>query len=195
MALQLGALGVVLETVASGITELPLKTFALLMQPVHLAIGIVEGLVTAAVVSFVWKAQPEILAQAAERHALAHGSRKKILAGLGAAALVVGVALSWFASAYPDGLEWSIAGVTGSEEIEGEGAAIHQALAGIQEKTAFLPDYAFKAAMEESVEKREERPAWPAVDAATSVSGIVGGLLTLLIAIGVGWALRRRQKA
>ena len=31
------------------------------MQPIHLAIGVVEGLATAAVVSFVWQARPRIL--------------------------------------------------------------------------------------------------------------------------------------
>ena len=61
LGLQLGALGVVLETFFSGISDLPFATFLLLMQPIHLAIGIVEGLVTAAVVVFVWKARPEIL--------------------------------------------------------------------------------------------------------------------------------------
>ena len=61
VGLQLGALGVVLETTASGVTELPFSTFLLLMQPIHLAIGVVEGLVTAAVVLFVYRAQPELL--------------------------------------------------------------------------------------------------------------------------------------
>ena len=59
--LQLGAFGVVLETWFSGISELPFIAFALLMQPIHLAIGIIEGFVTAAVVTFVWKARPEII--------------------------------------------------------------------------------------------------------------------------------------
>src|SRR4030043_608391 len=43
LGLQLGALGVVFETFFSGISDLPLATFLLLMQPIHLAIGIVEG--------------------------------------------------------------------------------------------------------------------------------------------------------
>ena len=64
LGLQMGAFGVVLETWFSGISELPFSTFVLLMQPIHLGIGIVEGLVTAAVVSFVWKAHPETLAVA-----------------------------------------------------------------------------------------------------------------------------------
>ena len=40
LGLQLGAFGVVLETQLSGITALPFGTFAALMQPIHLAIGL-----------------------------------------------------------------------------------------------------------------------------------------------------------
>jgi len=193
VALQLGALGVVLETFASGISELPFSAFVLLMLPIHLGIGIVEGIVTAAVVHFVRTAQPDILTHAAAHRPLGGLSLRKVLVGLGVAAVVTGGALSWFASAYPDGLEWSIAGVTGAEEVEHGGGGIHAALSGLQEKTAFLPDYGFKASGEEAA--HEEEPTWPAVDPGTSVSGLVGGLLTLLVAIGIGWLLRRRAAA
>ena len=45
--LQLGAFSVTLETLASGVTELPFAAFVAVMQPIHLAIGLVEGLITA----------------------------------------------------------------------------------------------------------------------------------------------------
>ena len=61
VSLQLGAFSVVVETLLSGISSLPFNTFVLLMQPVHLAIGIVEGFVTAVVVIFVWNTRPELL--------------------------------------------------------------------------------------------------------------------------------------
>ena len=61
VGLQLGASGVVLETILSGISELTFWTFVLLMQPIHLAIGVVEGLATTAVVLFVRKARPEVI--------------------------------------------------------------------------------------------------------------------------------------
>ena len=64
LGLQLGAFGVVLETTASGITALPFSTFVLLMQPIHLAIGIVEGVITAAVFVYVNNSRPEILRSA-----------------------------------------------------------------------------------------------------------------------------------
>ena len=59
--LQLGAFSVVLETSLSGIVELPFGAFLALMQPIHLAIGLVEGAVTAAVLLFVYDARPALL--------------------------------------------------------------------------------------------------------------------------------------
>ena len=58
--LQLGAFSVVLETTLSGITALPLGAFAVLMQPIHLAIGLVEGLITAAVLPLCLAGVPEL---------------------------------------------------------------------------------------------------------------------------------------
>src|SRR5512147_1567946 len=46
VGLQLGPFSVVLETLFSGVSALPFAPFLLLMQPVHLAIGVVEGFVT-----------------------------------------------------------------------------------------------------------------------------------------------------
>ena len=57
----------VLETYFSGISELPLATFLVMMLPIHLGIGLVEGLVTAGVVLFVKQAQPELLTRNASR--------------------------------------------------------------------------------------------------------------------------------
>jgi len=194
VALQLGAFGVVLETVLSGISELPFRTFVLLMQPIHLAIGIVEGVVTAAVVTFVWKARPEILRAAQRVVPLGNVSMKKVMVGLLFAALVAGGALSWFASAHPDGLEWAMFKTSGHEELESR-EAVHASLADIQEKTAFLPDYGFKKSEPATVEPAAgAKTSWPAVDAGTSVSGLVGGTLTLVLAILIGWGIKRSRK-
>ncbi len=193
VGLQLGAFSVVLQTQASGLTELPFKTFVLLMQPIHLAIGLVEGLVTAAVAAFVARARPEALYDGPARSVKAADWRP-VLVGLLAATVVIGGALSWFASAHPDGLEWAMARVSGQEEIQGAGGAAHDRLAVLQEKMAFLPDYGFKTAAPET-EPAEEPAAepWPAVSAGTSVSGLVGGVLALALAVTIGLALRGRN--
>lgn len=191
VGLQLGAFGVVLETVASGISELPFSTFTLLMQPIHLAIGIVEGFVTAAVVMFVWKVRPEIVTAAHRAEPVGQVPVAKVLAGLLIATVVVGGGLSWFASGNPDGLEWAMFRTAGVEELE-QDHGIHEALSGVQEKTAFLPDYGFKAGEADEVPAAE--PSWPAVEPGTSVSGLVGGALTLLLIAVVGVVLKRRKQ-
>ena len=61
LALQLGAFSVTIETLLSGVTDLPFTVFVAAMQPIHLAIGLVEGVITAAVLCFVYDARPELL--------------------------------------------------------------------------------------------------------------------------------------
>ena len=203
LGLQMGAFAVVLETLFSGLTALPFGTFVLLMQPIHLAIGIVEGVVTALVVIFVWKARPEIVEMADRSPAVAAGSMRGVLAGLLALAMITGGALSWFASAYPDGLEWAMLGTSGKEELEAPEGGVHSWLAHIQQKIAFLPDYAFKT--EETQAASKEGPgheaaasvateSWPAVSAGTSVAGVVGSGITLAVAGLIGLGLKRRRR-
>jgi cobalt/nickel transport system permease protein len=191
VGLQLGAMGVVLETMASGISELRFGTFVLLMAPIHLAIGVVEGLVTAIVVAFVVRVRPEALPAAGVQDA-GRLHLRPVLLGLLAATVVVGAFLSWFASAHPDGLEWSIAKVTGREEFAGRRDAVHARVAMVQEMTALLPDYEFKTAAEESAGGGDASAPWPAVSAGTSLSGLAGGLMTLLLAGLTGLALKAR---
>jgi cobalt/nickel transport system permease protein len=114
------------------------------------------------------------------------------------AAVLTSGALSWFASANPDGLEWSIANVTGEPELNAP-EGIHSFFAEIQEKTAFLPDYNFKQPAEETKEATaavnastsEEPAAWPAVDSGTSMAGIMGSIMTLALAYAIGKGLQR----
>lgn len=195
VGLELGAFGVVVETRASGISELPFGAFAAMTLPIHLAIGVVEGLATAAVVVFVARARPEALSTGSSA---GREKGRSVLIGLSVAAIVVGGVLSWFASSRPDGLEWSIARITGEQELVGSKGGVHGSLSELQEKTAFLPDYGFKTeeiADAASPAHVEDAPAaWPAVSAGTSISGIVGGLTTLAAACLIGFALRGRKK-
>jgi len=198
IGLQLGAFSVVLQTLLSGKTELPFSTFVMLMQPIHLAIGIVEGVVTAAVLNFVLAARPEILSSSVFEKPLPENlSYKKLFVGLCIVAVFTGGVLSWFASANPDGLEWSIEKVYGKPELPEHGSGIAAVLKNIQEKIAFLPDYSFKKT--ESPEsgkapeaKQEEK--WPAPDAGTSLSGVIGSLLVLLVVLGTGFLIRAFKK-
>ncbi|MHC1701613.1 MAG: energy-coupling factor ABC transporter permease [Humidesulfovibrio sp.] len=195
--LQLGAFGVVLETVASGISELPFSSFVLLMQPIHLAIGLVEGVVTAMLLVFLHKARPELFG-AAQPGAQARTLRP-VLVGLALAAMVIGGGLSWFAAGDPDGLEWAMAKVSGKEELEAPEHGIHATLGALQSRFAFLPDYNFKEpeAAKDEAAAPEAKPAeaWPNVSAGTSLSGLLGGFMTLCLAGIVALVLRRRAHA
>ena len=175
LTLQLGAFSVTLETLASGITELPFSVFVGVMQPIHLAIGLVEGLITAAVLCFVHEARPELL-WGVEKSAVKDGrmSFKKTLVVLAVCAALTGGILSLFASSHPDGLEWSMEKVAGTTELEADGG-VYESAAGIQEATSFLPDYGF--AESESA-------------AGTTVSGLVGAVIVLGLCVGASYLFR-----
>ncbi len=192
ITLQMGAFSVVLETSASGVTELPVGTFVGIMQPIHLAIGLVEGLITAAVLLFIYEARPELLTELDEgtEKAKSRCSLKTTLAILTAVVVVVGGGLSLFASGNPDGLEWSMFGNSEAgysenmgldEEAYGISSKTADAAEAIQEKTAFLPDYAFSGS--DSA-------------AGTSVSGLVGSAIVAGAAVLIcmlGGFFRRKK--
>ena len=196
-ALQLGAFSVVLETLLSGKSELPFSTFVLLMQPIHLAIGIIEGLVTAGIINYVRSVKPELLeSRAASRPLGATVSLRNVVVTFVVLAVITGGVLSWFASTHPDGLEWSIEKVTGKGELQEAEHGIAPVLKGIQEKTAFLPDYGFKPAGPAGDDPKTEKAAvWPGIEAGTSAAGIIGAaiVLGLILLIGAGIRSFRRR--
>lgn len=182
VGLQLGSFCVVLQTLLSGITELPFTTFVVLMQPIHLAIGVIEGIITAAILVFVYKMRPEIIESTFERTAIKSGvPMRNILISLAVITLLVGGALSLFASSYPDGLEWSMEKTAGTMEFEVKGAVM-EGVESIQESIAFMPDYDFKNAGEESSV------------IGTTVAGIVGGAFTFLLAGVSAFVISRIKK-
>ena len=174
LGLQLGSFGVVLETQISGITALPFGAFVGLMQPIHLAIGAVEGIITSAVLVYLNHARPELLDNAAFNKPIAKAaSIKKVVIVLSVLTVLIAGGLSLVASANPDGLEWSIFHTTGSEELDAEGGVYDNA-AAVQEATSVLPDYSFK---------ENDSPL------GTTVSGIVGGAIVLVLACVCGGAI------
>ncbi len=179
VGLQLGAFSVVLETLTSGITALPFSSFVLLMQPIHLAIGLVEGVVTGAVLIFVYQARPELLASVQNQTKLDRSvSLKKVIVGGLIAAVIIAGGLSLLASANPDGLEWSIGKVTGSEEVASSGP-VYEIAEWIQSKTAIMPDYSTGAESEA---------------AATSGAGLIGGGIVLALAAGTAFVISHSKK-
>ena len=183
ITLQLGAFSVVLETSLSGITELPFGAFVALMQPIHLAIGLIEGLITSAVLVFVFESRPELLRDVNAQPGEAKRSLKAVIAILAVVALIVGGGLSLLASSNPDGLEWALFGNAEEgyaenmgldEENFGKSDAAHDKAGAIQESTSFLPDYAFS--------NDGDNPA------GTTVSGIVGAGMVAGVALLICFA-------
>lgn len=136
VGLELGALAVTAETELSGVTQLPAATFLSFMLPIHFVIGICEGVATGLVLWFVASSRPEMLASVAENHVESDSfsstrSKRSVLAVIGILALVLALTFTWIASSDPDGLEWSIAKITGDTELAPAQAP----------PTAFMPDY------------------------------------------------------
>ncbi len=181
VGLQLGAFGVVVETVVSGVAALPLGSFVTLMQPIHLAIGLTEGLVTASILCFIYKMRSEILESARVRKAITPAEPiKKVILVFCIVTLVVGGGLSIFASTDPDGLEWSVEQVAGTAQRTGQGEQ-HQETTAIQESLSFLPGYDYPAQGE-------------ATKSGTVVAGILGSAITFVLAGAVGFGISRAKK-
>lgn len=166
IGLQLGAFFVVVETFLSGKVALNIGQFLLFMQPIHLAIGLIEGLITAVIVSYLYTKSPELLKTQRQK-------QSPVLIVILVVALLIGGGLSLMASSHPDGLEWSM------EKSDVELEDHSTIFSTIQNKLSFLPDYAFKGS-----------------GSGTSFAGVAGSGLTLMsiIVIGSFYQKLRRKK-
>lgn len=193
--LVLGAFCVVLETSASGISELSFMRFFMLMTPIHIAIGFVEGLATAAVLLLIRESRPELLRQYnnnASGVALKRFSLKWMLISIITAALFTAAVLSWFASENPDGLEWSVAKITGASEPADENFSDVKLLSKrFQKNTAIFPDYALPG----DEQNETNSPTWGKPNWGCSLAGIAGTAFTLLLAFSIGMLFRRHSLA
>jgi cobalt/nickel transport system permease protein len=200
VALELGAMSVVLQTLLSGRSDVPFGRFAALMMGIHLPIALVEGMMTAAVVSFVFRLRPRIVGESlgirvgSEPPAQAQAAAPRVGAGtlvvaLGGLAVLAAGFLSWFASAKPDGLEFSLAKVRAAETVPAEG--LKKTLARVQDKISIFPDYGFaRREKADAAERTEPAQGWLASpEAGASVSGLVGSGLVVLLVSGVSGLL------
>lgn len=164
-ALAMGALAVTIETELSGITALPYGRFLSFMLPIHLLIGVGEGLATAAVIASLRRYRPDLLFDSTEPTAR---PRTQFIAITVVAALLVASVAGTVASSRPDGLEWSIERTTAGVEIAESQSPLHHRAARIQRTTALLPDYE------------------------ASMAGLVGVGATLVVGYGLSLLIRRR---
>lgn len=170
VGLELGAVMVSLETLASGVTSIPPGEFLTLMTLIHLAIGVGEGLATGAVIVFVCKTRPSLLEQDGSQLSRRNRIKGPVIAFAIAAAVVAG-GLSFLASSDPDGLEWSIEKVSGSAELPAVSSPLSDGSRAIQSATSIMPDYD------------------------NSLSGILGAAMVLILVWSVSSLLMKRRQA
>ncbi|MFQ3546787.1 MAG: energy-coupling factor ABC transporter permease [Termitinemataceae bacterium] len=187
LGLQMGAFSVVIQTILSGKTEIPFSLFTMLMQPIHLAIGLVEGLVTASIVAYILKTERTLL-QRGTTASPTYNSLGRLTTVFAILALFTGGFFSWFASENPDGLEWALEHATGSTEL-GADSKIHRLFASVQDATALLPDYSLPS------QYTEPYTSSLATYGGTSIAGILGAGISFLFVLIVSNIIRRKVKA
>lgn len=163
VSIQLGAFSVVVETQASQITTLPFYDFLLRIQPIHLAISLIEAVVTVGLLALIQKIR---------------GKRQAVymLSGL---AFSVGAFVSLLASQLPDGLEWASEKKSSGISLTSQDNFL-QAVEKFQTSLAFLPDYSFA-----TIHANEML--------GTMLSGILGCALTLFAIACLGLLLLQKS--
>ena len=184
LAMTLGALGVVVETYVSGIAQIPFANFVMLMIPIHVLIGLGEGLITSAVV---WFAIEQNMIHNAQLTQLTQRriSKSTIMSAIVGLMLPV-VILTWFASSQPDGLEWSLQGSSAQLLEDQPATAVHEFSQSLQQKTTILPDYTFAV---DAVSETEEHVHYMLIALIGSVI-----MVAVLSVISGGIYLRRRRQ-
>ena len=180
VAVESGAVLVPIEAALSGVLAVPFSTFLVTMVGVHFLVGLVEGLVTVAVLSYLQQVRPDLVLDSLPGKIRL--SRKTVLVTLLVFAMVAAAGLSLLASKMPDGLEWSYRERPNQPDFKPIIANENPAIAAVdqlQSKYTPLPDYSLRGATAKG---------W------TSFAGVLGSLLTML-AVWAGMSLMRRNQA
>jgi len=190
IALEAGALLVPAEAAVSGVLVVPFSHFLVTMLGVHLLLGLIEGLITVAVLGYLQQVRPDVvLGRLPGRIRL---SRKTLLATLVVFTVVIAAGLSLVASGLPDGLEWSYAERPDEPHFEPIVSNDDPRVAAVddfQSKYSLMPDYSVRASkLGDAVEEESEAAAgW------TSFAGVVGSLVTMAFIWVIARILRKRQ--
>ncbi len=183
-ALVAGAMLITVQARLSGVLAVPLKTFMATMAAVHIIIGFIEGLITAAVVLYLNRLCPRAMAECP--HRTTKVNNRRLCAGLLIAALLIGAGLSLIASNKPDGLEWSYAqrpDQPGFQPIvSNENPAVMHAEA-LQSKYSPLPNYTVRL----KAVGGEAHPGWK------SFAAVVGAFGTMAVIWLTGWVISQRN--
>jgi len=173
-AVEAGAALVPVECALAGVLIVPLRTFLATLLGVHLLVGLMEGLLTAAVLAYLGRVRPELI----RLPGTALLSRRAAMATLLACAILCAGGLSLLASRMPDGLEWAYAVRPDQPDFRPMvfNPSPHVAAANqLASRYTPLPDYSCRAAPIGEVARAESNAAagW------TSFAGVTGSLLSM----------------
>jgi cobalt/nickel transport system permease protein len=199
-----GAALVPAETLLGGRLLIDVRDFLAIMLGLHLIIGLFEGAITSAVLSFLARVRPAVLGLSAQPSQATPRSRWDKLAlplPLLATALLLAGLASWFASTHPDGLEWSLSR-GGDPPAVARPAGLAAAIDRWQKRWSLMSDYTRRGqplgqdeAQQSSSSPPVEGAAWPKPDGWKSLAGLLGTLATLLALAGISHVLRARRHA
>jgi cobalt/nickel transport system permease protein len=176
-AAQAGSLLVVIEATISGVLLVPTGTFLAVMAGVHLLVGIMEGLITLAILGYLTAVRPDLVTGMTGKGIF---SRKAAIASILVITLITAAGFSLLASSRPDGLEWSY--LERPEQPEFKPLVTNEdsrilAADEIHSKIALMPDYSARGASEEH----------PVSAGWTSLAGILGSM----VCMGIIWLVAK----
>lgn len=190
IAIEAGTVLVPVQAALSGVLAVPFSTFLITMLGVHALVGLMEGLITIAVLAYLQQVRPDVVVDVLPGKVRL--SRSAVLATLLIFTVITGAALSLLASSMPDGLEWSYAERPDepnfSSSVSNEDKTI-AAVDELQEKYSPMPDYSRRNSKlgEPAGEEMEAHVGW------TSFAGVVGSAATMVVIWLVAWLLRKKQ--
>jgi len=192
-----GAAMVPIEAAASGVLQVPIRQFLGVMIGVHLAIALFEGAATFAVIAYLRRVRPELMGLepvGLPADTQRPGYRIVITSLLVTALLLAGV-VSWFASAWPDGLEWSCREdrYGAAEKVVLNQSPLVAAVDRWQGRWSPMTDYARRERPlgQPPAEAAAQKAAWPNLDGWRSLAGLLGTIVTLSILYGASQWMRK----
>lgn len=193
IAIEAGAVLVPIQAAISRVLAVPFSTFLITMVGVHFLVGLIEGLVTVAVLGYLQQVRPDIVTDSIPGKVRL--SKKVVLATLLVFTVVTAAGLSLLASGLPDGLEWSYA--ERPDQSDFESAVENQdprivAVDDFQSKYSPLPDYSIRTS---KIGENPPQKAHAVAAGWTSLAGVVGAALTMTFIWLAARILRKKQPA
>ncbi|MCP4454511.1 MAG: cobalamin biosynthesis protein CbiM [Planctomycetes bacterium] len=183
------AILVPVQTALSGVLTLPFSTFLWTMLSVHGVIGLLEGIITVAVLTYVRQIRPDMMSKTEQTRGANRG--KLLVVTLAILTLLLSAVASLYSSDRPDGLEWTYLERPDQPAFESAVQPHKQAEAveTLQSQYTILPDYAKRPGPmgQTNTDNTAVSAGW------TSFAGVVGSLITMAVVWGIALCLRKTE--